>query len=30
MFQGGTLAFQFEQDQIPHPRQFVATLNFRF
>jgi hypothetical protein len=30
MFQGGTLAFQFEQDQIPHPRQFVATLNLRF
>ena len=30
MFQGGTIAFQFEQDQIPHPRQFVATLNLRF
>jgi TonB-linked SusC/RagA family outer membrane protein len=30
MFLGGSIAFQFEQDQIPHPRQFVTTLNVNF
>lgn len=30
MFLGGSISFQFEQDQIPHPRQFVTTLNVTF
>ena len=30
MFQGGSISFQFEQDQIPHPRQFIATFNLKF
>ncbi len=30
MFLGGTITFQFEQDQIPHPFQFVTTVNLNF
>ena len=30
MFQGGSIAFQFEQDQIPHPRQFITTINLKY
>jgi TonB-linked SusC/RagA family outer membrane protein len=30
MFLGGSIAFQFEQDQIPHPRQVITSLNFTF
>jgi outer membrane receptor protein involved in Fe transport len=30
MFLGGSLAFEFEQNQIPHPRQFVTTFHVNF
>ncbi|MBA2671812.1 MAG: TonB-dependent receptor, partial [Gemmatimonadetes bacterium] len=30
MFLGGSITFQFEQDQIPHPAQFVTTINVSF
>ena len=30
MFLGGSTTFQFEQDQIPHPMQFVTTVNVSF
>jgi hypothetical protein len=30
MFLGGTITFEFEQNQIPHPRQFVTTVHVNF
>ena len=30
MFLGGSITFEFEQNQIPHPRQFVTTVNVSF
>ncbi|CAN5853379.1 TonB-dependent receptor [soil metagenome] len=30
MFLGGSITFQLEQDQIPHPAQFVTTINVSF
>lgn len=30
MFLGGTITFEFEQNQIPHPRQFVGTVHVNF
>lgn len=30
MFLGGTITFEFEQNQIPHPRQFVGTVHLTF
>ncbi len=30
MFLGGSIAFQFEQNQVPHPVHFVTTINLNF
>ena len=30
MFLGGSITFEFEQNQIPHPRQFITTVNVTF
>lgn len=30
MFLGGSVAFQFEQNQVPHPVHFVTTINLNF